>query len=314
MTRPARPAHLPVRDGVGPSTVALPPGPWPLLIDFLAERLPAVSRQGWHERMTQGEVVDDHAQPLPPATPYRPGQRVHYWRRVDAEPPLPATETVLYQDDWLVVADKPHFMPVTPSGPFVQQSLLVRLRRRLGLPGLSPIHRIDRDTAGLVVLAVQPATRAAYQNLFRDRQVEKVYEAIAPDAPPALTLPRLHQSRLAPHAHFFTMHEVAGPPNSMTRIERLHALPRGRALYRLEPVTGKRHQLRAHMAALGLPLENDPFYPAIRRAASDSDDWQHPLQLLARHMAFTDPCNGAPRRFESRQRLAAASPACPPED
>jgi tRNA pseudouridine32 synthase/23S rRNA pseudouridine746 synthase len=198
-----------------------------------------------------------------------------------------------------VVADKPHFMPVTPSGRYLHATLLVRLKRRLGLPELSPLHRIDRDTAGLVLLSVQQRTRGAYQALFRDRQITKHYDAIAPWRAD-LAFPREHASRLEESEQFFRMHEVPGEPNSLTRIE-LVEVAEPWARYRLSPVTGKRHQLRVHMAALGMPLRNDPFYPVVNDPPEG--DYSRPLQLLARSLEFTDPVTGEARVFESRQAL-----------
>lgn len=316
---------IPDRDGVSPSCVATPAGAWALLLDFLAERLPALSRERWAQRMQTGWVWSDAARPLAPDALYQPHTRVYYWRHAEAEPALPWPARVLFQDDHLVVADKPHFMPVTPSGPFVQGSLLVRLKRELGLPGLSPIHRIDRDTAGLVVFSVQAHERAAYQQLFRDRRVHKRYEAVAPWAdlqalaaraaqgewasiPPLLASAGeaasawRYRSRLVQHTHFFTMHEAAGEPNSETHVQLL-ARHGAWARYALAPHTGRRHQLRAHLAALGLPIRHDPYYPAVSRGAQDADDWQRPLQLLARELAFDDPVTGQARRFESAQVL-----------
>ena len=155
------------------------PAAWPLLLDFLADRLNVVDRTAWAERLTRGEVLDDSGQPLPPDAPFQPGTRIHYYRHLDDEPTIPFEETVLFQDAHLLVADKPHFLPVTPGGRYVQQSLLVRLKNRLGIESLSPIHRIDRETAGLVLFSLRPQDRAAYQALFRERSVHKVYEAIA---------------------------------------------------------------------------------------------------------------------------------------
>jgi tRNA pseudouridine32 synthase/23S rRNA pseudouridine746 synthase len=301
MTRAARPAHIPPRGGLDASAVALPgAGPWASVLDFLAWRLPAQSRAAWAARMAAGEVLDEAGQPLPPETPFLRNARIWYYRHVDTEPPLLESETVLFQDDWLVVADKPHHMPVVPGGRYVRSSLLVRLRERLGLPDLSPLHRIDRETAGLVVFAVQPHTRAAYQDLFRLRQVHKVYEALAPWRAD-LALPRVHRSRLAPVDGFFTMHEVPGEANSETQIEPMEQLG-GLARYRLTPLTGKRHQLRAHMHALGLPLLGDRFYPEVL-PADLPDDAARPLQLLAQALAFTDPFTGEARQFASRRRL-----------
>ena len=320
MSRPPRPA-LPLREGVSASSVAVTPGAWATVLDFLAARLPALPRAEWAARLAAGEVLGADGQALHAGAAVRPGQRLHYWRRVTAEPPAPQPEAIVYRDDWLVVADKPHFMPVTPSGPFVQRSLLVRLKRRLGIDTLSPIHRIDRDTAGLVVFAVQPHTRDAYQRLLRQRTVRKVYEAVAPHAP-ALALPRVHASRIAPEAdpaRFFLSHEVPGTPNSETRIERIAVLPpppgaandpqdrpaAALAHYRLHPLSGQRHQLRIHLAALGIPILGDVFYPRVRRAEGEADDTARPLQLLARAIAFDDPITGQRRHFVSARQLAA---------
>lgn len=289
----------PVRDGVGPSCVALPPQGQGSMLDFLLQRLPTVTRAEWLRRMQAGDVVDERGQPVVPDRLFEGSLRLYYYRSLDDEPEVPFKETVLYQDDHLVVADKPHFMPVTPSGRYLHSTLLVRLKHQLGLPDLAPLHRIDRDTAGLVMLSVQHSTRGTYHALFRDRQITKHYEAIAPWRAD-LAFPRDHASRLAEGSQFFRMQEVPGEPNSLTRIEVLEvAEPWAR--YRLSPVTGKRHQLRVHMAALGLPLRNDPLYPVVNDAPDG--DYSRPLQLLARSLQFVDPITGEPRRFDSAQSL-----------
>ena len=301
-----------MRHGVSASCVALPQPPagttpWVTVLDFLVQRLPKVDRSVWADRLSGGNVRDEAGQPVPPDAPYRGGTRLYYWRTLDQEPVVPFAESVLFQDDYLVVADKPHFLPVTPGGRFVRQTLLVRLRQRLDLPDLSPVHRIDRETAGLVVFSVRPQDRAAYQALFRERAVDKVYEAIAPfDA--AVALPLVHRSRMVedPDA-FYRMTETGGEPNSETAIDLLEW--RGAwARYRLAPVTGKRHQLRVHMAALGLPLAGDQFYPRVRRRPDETEDFTDPLRLLARGIGFTDPVTGEPRRFESRLSLDWPTP------
>lgn len=301
-----------MRLGVSASCVALPQPPagttpWVTVLDFLAQRLPKVDRSVWADRLSGGNVLDEGGQPVPPDAPYLGGTRLYYWRTLDQEPAVPFAESVLFQDEYLVVAEKPHFLPVTPGGRFLRQTLLVRLRQRLDLPDLSPVHRIDRETAGLVVFSVRPQDRAAYQALFRERAVDKVYEAIAPfDA--AVALPLVHRSRMVedPDA-FYRMTETGGEPNSETAIALLER--RGAwARYRLEPVTGKRHQLRVHMAALGLPLAGDQFYPRVRRGPDESEDFTDPLRLLARGIGFTDPVTGEPRRFESRLSLDWPTP------
>lgn len=312
MSRPPRNPLIPLRDGVSPSCVAVTPfkpgaSPWPDVLEFLAQRLPAVSRQAWADRLARGEVLDENGRALNADAPCLSGARLYYYRQLEAEPVIPFEAVRLFQDEHLLVVDKPHFLPVTPTGRYVQQSLLVRLKRQTGIASLSPIHRIDRETAGLLLFSLRPQDRAAYQALFRERAVGKVYEAIAP-ADPRLSFPRVHRSRLAEDPErFFRMTEAAGEANSETTIRLLEQ--RGHwARYRLEPLTGKRHQLRVHMAALGLPLAGDQFYPQVQRGPDEAEDFANPLRLLAQGLAFTDPVTGEARRFESRLSLAWPEP------
>ncbi|MFY7907111.1 MAG: pseudouridine synthase, partial [Burkholderiaceae bacterium] len=221
----------------------------------------------------------------------------------------------------LRVADKPPFRPVTPGGRYVQETLLVRLKHELGLNELSPLHRLDRETAGVVAFCLRPQDRDAYQRLFRERQVHKVYEALARVSPtaggghtpvpdPATLCPLVRRSHIRENPRqFFRMEEAPDtaqlPPNSETRIDLLH-IRDGYACFRLEPVTGKRHQLRVHMAALGWPLAGDQFYPDVLREPGEVEDFSQPLQLLARQLAFTDPVTGQQRCFESQLSLTCA--------
>jgi tRNA pseudouridine32 synthase/23S rRNA pseudouridine746 synthase len=293
------PQVLPVRNGVSPSCVALPPCGTRNMLEFLAERLPNVARDVWLQRMAAGDMVDERGVRVAPESVYDSGLRLYYYRSLDVEPALLSLETVLYQDEHLVVADKPHFMAVAPAGRYLHTTLLVRLKLQLGLPNLAPLHRIDRDTAGLVLLSAQRATRGAYHSLFRDRMLHKTYEAVAPWRAD-MAFPRVHHSRMEESAQFFRMHEVSGEANSHTEIDVIEHQGAW-ARYRLAPVTGKRHQLRVHMAALGLPLRNDPLYPEVNGALEG--DTSRPLQLLARGLAFTDPLSGQARHFESQRSL-----------
>jgi len=293
------PRVLPVRNGVSPSCVVLPSAGQSLLLDFLVQRLPAVSRQDWLRRLDAAEVVDETGLAATAQTPFTPGLRYYYYRELPSEAPIPFEEAVLYQDEHILVADKPHFLPVVPAGRYLQQTLLVRLKRRLGIDELSPVHRIDRDTAGLVLFSVQRATRGRYQALFRDRSVRKTYEAVAPWRAD-LDFPRCHQSRLQECGDFFRMHEVPGTPNAVTQMRIVEQSGRW-ARYSLEPITGKRHQLRVQMAALGLPLCGDDFYPDVNDPPEG--DYSNPLQLLARSLSFTDPITGQTRHFGSCLRL-----------
>ena len=292
------------RDGISPSCVGLPAGSWPTITDFLVERFPAISREVWLQRMQDGLVVDEFGEAVTAARPYRGHMRVYYYRALGEEARIPFEETVLFQDAHLVVADKPHFLPVTPSGHYLQETLLVRLKNRLGINDLVPIHRIDRETAGLVLFSVNSAERDAYQSLFRRHEVTKHYEAVAPWRGD-IGFPLVRESRIVEDEPFFRQREVPGEANSKTQIDVIEV--RGaHALYALSPVTGKKHQLRVHMNALGLPLVNDRMYPPVD--VTPDDDYRYPLQLLAKSIAFVDPVTGEQRRFESRLVLRDLRP------
>ena len=201
------------------------------------------------------------------------------------------------------MADKPHFLPVTPAGGHVHETLLARLVRSTGNQALAPLHRIDRETAGLVLFSTNPSSRARYQRLFGERRIVKEYEAVAP-ALTGIDFPHVRASRMVPGEPFFRMREVPGPPNSETRID---VLARNEACwhYSLSPITGRKHQLRVHMAALGSPILNDPTYPEIvERVARD---YVAPLQLLAKRLSFVDPLSGVERSYASGLELQGCS-------
>lgn len=299
MTRSSPPLSDPLESDPAASRLQLPPGSWATVLDCLCARFPAVPREVWVGRFARGLVTTPDGAALPIDAPFRVGAEVRYFREVVDEPVIPFTEEVLHVDDHLVVADKPHFLPVVPAGRFVRETLLARLVRKLGNLDLVPLHRIDRDTAGLVLFSARPSTRAAYQDLFRLRRIEKKYEALAP-ALPALDFPLVRRSCLVPGEPFFRMREMEGEPNSETHID---VVEREDPIWRygLTPVTGRKHQLRVHMAMLGVPIVNDGFYPEL--SAKDEDDYARPLKLLAKSLTFVDPLNGLARCFESRQTL-----------
>ena len=303
---------------------------------FLAQQFPAISAHEWSHRMAAGLVVDEHGVAVTPTRAFEAGLRIYYYRALETEPRIPFDEVILFQDEQLVVVDKPHFLPVIPSGRYLQETLLVRLKRKLSIDTLVPIHRIDRGTAGVIVFSVQESTRGKYQQLFATRDVRKTYEAIAP-INHALNFPLTHESCLAPDEHFMRMKEIAGEANSQTHFEMIRELtapctnqlaPTGArtlasplapmpshsiastlapsfALYRLRPITGRKHQLRVHCAALEIPIVNDSMYPTfLPEPARDApEDFSKPLQLIARTIEFTDPITGAARAFTSARQL-----------
>lgn len=305
---------LPVRDGVGATRLHLPlTGPWPTVGAYMAERFFHLEPERLLSRFDRGEIVARDGTPLARETPLGAHEFVWYYREPPIEREIPFDVEVLHQDRDLVVADKPHFLPTTPGGKYLQNSALVRLRNLLGIPELTPIHRLDRATAGVLMFSTRPETRGAYQLLFERRQVEKVYEAVSavPEgwdaASPALAgrlFPIVYRNHIEKlRAHVCVRVDEAREPNSETLIELLgcddrvvHTL--------LRPHSGRMHQLRVHLASLGAGILNDGFYPTLLPEAPD--DFTRPLQLLARELRFVDPLTGAPREFVTRRVLQDA--------
>lgn len=283
---------LPPRDGLGPARLRVRGGP---LGDELLTRFgPEVAAEA-----IAGEVVDQHGVVLDPATVLPAGASVYLYRDLRDEVPVPFDIPVLYQDEDIVVVDKPHFLATMPRGRHVAQTALVRMRRELGLPELSPAHRLDRLTAGVLLFTARRELRGAYQTMFARGAVHKTYVARAA-ANPHVTLPRVVQSRIIKRRGHLQAVEEPGEPNAETLVESIS--PDG--LYRLTPRTGRTHQLRVHMASLGMPIYGDPLYPNV--ISVPDDDFSQPLQLLAQRIEFQDPVSGALRRFVSSRRL------CPP--
>jgi len=287
------------RSGLPASRLQLPAGDWATVLDCLCERFPGIGRAQWLDRMARGRVLDAGGHPVDPLRAFETGLEIRYFREPGREVPIPFAEKVVHADPHLVVADKPHFLAVAPTGRHLEQTLLARLVGRLRNPHLVPLHRIDRDTAGLVMFSADPASRGRYQALFRESRIAKVYECIA--APlPGMEFPLQRRSRLERGEPFHRMREVPGNANSETRME---VLERGTRewRYRLLPASGRKHQFRVQMAALGAAIRNDPLYPDL--LVRVEDDFTRPLQLLARSLAFDDPLDGSPREFHSRREL-----------
>lgn len=297
---------LPVRDGLGPTRLALPrEEAWGSLVEHLEARFPKDAVR-LRAQVGAGEVVDELGRPYTLGSPYPAGGLAYLYRDVAPEAPVPFEAEILHRDERLVVVDKPHFLAVTPRGAWVTETVLVRLRRALDLPTLSPAHRLDRPTAGVLVLTVRPEDRGPYQQLFARREVAKVYEAVV-TLPPDAGLPAVVRSRIVKQHGVHQARTVPGEVNAVTRVSVERRLPGGRALVRLRPETGRTHQLRVHLAGLGAPIVGDDLYPVEREVAPG--DYSAPLQLLARSVAFRDPWTGEERTFTSRRTLATAGPS-----
>ena len=313
---------LPVRDGVNATRLRLPDeGPWDTALDYMMHRWGHIDPQGIEDRFDAGEIVGEAGVALDRTTPLQDHTFIWYYRTLPPETRIPVELNILHQDDHLLVVDKPHFLPTTPGGTYIQESALVRLRNQLGLPDLIPMHRLDRMTAGILLLSTNPETRGKYQVLFEKRQVQKEYECVSAAEPatghPPVDFPVVVRNRMTKSRSYLLAEVIDGEPNAETRIERLRTFAaepapesapdggsRRRALYRLEPHSGKTHQLRVHMASLGLGIVNDAFYPELLDKAPD--DYSRPLQLLARGIRFNDPISGCPVEYRSGLELSEA--------
>ena len=304
--RPVAPlSPLPQRHGLDAVLLRTPDdGSWVTMRDHLVDRLPRLPAARLDAMLREGRIVGRDG-PVGPLDPYRPREFLWFHRDLPDEVPVPFAVEVLHRDDDVLVVDKPHFLATIPRGRHVVETALVRLRRELGLPDLSPAHRLDRVTAGVLLFVVRRERRGAYQTLFRDRRVGKTYEAVAPHDP-SLELPRTVRSRIVKERGVILAREVPGPPNAETRVELLEHRG-GLARYRLTPLTGRTHQLRLHLRGLGVPILGDRFYATASGEAENTelDDWTHPLQLLATVLELPDPATGVVRRFTSRRTLQA---------
>jgi len=286
---------------VTPSYVTLPRinGGFSYIIDFLSQKYPRICRNTWIERMQKGLVADEHNNIITPLTAYTPGIRIKYFREVPEESKIPFDEEIVYYDENIVVADKPHFLPVIPSGPYVNECLLARLRRKMGNENIVPVNRIDRETAGIVLFSVNPETRGKYGRLFEKKRVYKIYEAVA-CAPVDNERYWCVETRIMKDTPWFRSANVEGEPNSKTHIWLLDK--KGEYGYFLiEPITGKNHQIRLHMCKIGCPIKNDFLYPVL--SDKPKEGYDAPLQLVSRVLAFTDPISGVAMRFVSLRKL-----------
>lgn len=286
-----------------PSVVVLPDTDksFSTVLDFLEHRFPSISRSVWVKRMEQEKVFDERGRFIKESTPYETGRRIHYYREVKKEPHIPFEEEVLFENDHFLVACKPHFLPVIPSGPYVNECLLNRLKRSTGNTYLTPVNRIDRETAGVVVFSVNPETRAVYHDLFMGASADKTYEAIASCNHLPQKSEWVVENRIVKGKPFFRMKTEHGIPNTRTHISLVKS-KKNKAFFVMKPMTGKKHQLRIHLSSLGFGILNDRYYPNLQAEAKP--DFDKPLQLLSKRLAFKDPVTGQKLEFISDRTLS----------
>ncbi|MGW4340973.1 pseudouridine synthase [Rhodococcus koreensis] len=322
MVRVPMPSPLPVKDGIGPTRLRVPTsGPWATIAEYVVAKFDHLDAGDLYRRFDAGEIVGTDGRLIGRGTALGAHRFVWYYRDLPVEDPVPFHQEILHVDDDLVVIDKPHFLPTTPGGRYLRESALVRLRTRLDNPDLTPIHRLDRATAGLVMFSARPATRGAYQSLFEKRRVVKVYEAVStrphgwdPDAPvlAGRAVPLVYRNHIAARrGEFRVVVDDSRDPNAETVVEVRGSGVSASGQYVLHtilrPHTGRMHQLRVHLAALGVGILGDRLYPDLLPEAPD--DHSLPLQLLAQELEFTDPLSGMPRRFVTRRTLSEAPAA-----
>ncbi len=274
--------------------------PHPTLLEFLVGRFPKISEQIWVERIAKGKVLTEEGHQVTLGTAYMPNKRLFYFREVETEPVVPFKEQILFRNDHLLVACKPHFLPVTPGGPYVRETLINRLKENTGNPFLSPINRIDRGTAGLVLISTNKETRGQYQKMFMDGLVRKTYEALADLPYDSGQTEWLVENRLEQGEPWFRMKTGEGEVNARSRVRLIEVIG-SNARFQLFPITGKKHQLRIHLSGLGFPIINDRYYPTLLKETPD--DFSRPLQLVSRKIEFLDPVTGQDMSFESPRDL-----------
>ncbi len=289
-----------------PSKITLPQENkgWKTVLEFLVHHFPLIEKDVWQERIVKGKIHWLSGEVIRIETSFKASQIICYYREVKDEPKIPFSHKIIYQDQHILVADKPHFLPVTPGGKYVNECLLERLRKENNLPDIVPMHRLDRETAGLVIFSINQQSRGTYCQLFAEQQISKTYQAIA-EIPDKILQQQLPQhwkieNRLEKSKPTFTMHEVKGAINAQSEIS-LIKIKNQLGLFELKPITGKTHQLRLHMMKSETPILNDKFYP--RLLAEQPDNFDKPLQLLAKELSFKDPLTNKLHTFKSKRQL-----------
>lgn len=273
------------------------------VLEYLIVKFPYVDAHIWRQRIRDGKVHRYDGSLITSYSPFQAQQRIYYYREVENEPSIPFDETIIFQDENIVVAYKPHFLPVLPGGIFVNECLQNRLRQSTGIDQLQACHRLDRVTAGLVMFSTNPITRHHYHRIFETRQITKTYQAIAyaNECNDLVGQDWEIKNRIEKSSPKFRMQIVEGDANSHSLVRCIQQTQE-KALFELNPISGKTHQLRVHMQSLGYPILNDKYYPHLQSLSSD--DFSAPLQLLAKKLEFIDPITQQARCFKHNRDLS----------
>lgn len=271
------------------------------LLTFLTLKFPHIDQEIWEDRFSRELILSMKNSPVLPSQPVTLGERYQYFREVVQEKEIPFHEEVLFQNEHFIVASKPHFLPVTPTGPYIHHCLVNRLRYRFGNNDINPINRIDRLTAGLVLLSCNRETAGLYKQMFVESTIEKEYLAGSEIFQEPVLKSWHVENRLERSGELFLMHAVEGETNAISDITFLEKRDE-LGIFSVKITTGKQHQIRVHMSGLGFPLKNDNFYPTLLPKEM-GEDFTRPLKLIAKRISFTDPLTGERLTFESPLEL-----------
>jgi len=297
---------LAIKQGVSPSCLYLKKGNWKTIFEYFCSSFPHISHDECLLRFTQGEVKFEDGCVISPDTPFKRDVKIFYYRELPSEIKVPFEEKIIFENERFLIADKPHFLAVAPSGEYLHETLIVRLRKKTKLDELELCHRLDRETAGLVLITKKQEYRAMYHQLFSERKITKIYHAISNLPSDSMNFPIIKRSKIISSEPFFLMKESENFEDSESGLSesKIELIKTGlkQALYQLTPKTGKKHQLRVHMASIGLPIKNDVFYPQL--LSRRPEDFSKPLQLLAKSLYFKDPYSGKNYKFNSDYDLS----------
>lgn len=312
-----QPPPLPPRDGLGASRARVPDGVSTSAFAFLSRiiaeqrhRHPEDNDAAVRRRFAAGEVVLRDRTPLRPDSELSAGTDIFFYRRPAPETPVPYEIATVYEDENILIVDKPPFLATMPRAAHITETVTVRLRRATGNEELTPAHRLDRMTSGLLLLTKRREIRGAYQEMFARREVYRRYEAVAA-YDPSLQPGQWAHHIVKRHGELASTILADEPPNSFTNflgasplsaaenqdLRQRYGLEGDFARYALEPITGRTHQLRVQMLDNRVPILGDPVYPTPQPFGKE--DFTAPMLLRCETIRFTDPITNTPHTHHS---------------